>query len=103
MPSLEKYSAQGAEQARQAGSQIFNLANSLKAFEGEPKGLRDNSIMDKKRQEEADFKAKVMANPEWKAAYGSAWDAIAEAEKKMAARAKERALSLARFAAALSG
>ena len=86
---LQKYSAGGAEQARQAGSQIFNLANSFKLFEGQSKGLRDNSIMDKKRQEEADFKAKVMANPEWKAAYGSAWDAIADAEKKMTGRAKE--------------
>jgi len=31
-----------------------------------------------------------MANPEWKAAYGGAWQAIAEAERKAASRANER-------------
>jgi hypothetical protein len=86
---LQKYSAGGAEQARQAASQIFSLANSYKLFVGQSKGLLDNSIMNKKRQEETDFKAKVIANPEWKGAYGGAWDAIAEAEKKMTGRAKE--------------
>jgi hypothetical protein len=87
--ALDKYSAAGAEQARQAASQIFNYANSLKLFEGQSKGLLDKAIMDKKRQDEADFRAKVTANPEWKAAYSSAWDAIADAEKKMAPRARE--------------
>src|SRR5437762_3923029 len=30
-----------------------------------------------------------MANAQWKAAYGSAWESIAAAEKKAASRAKE--------------
>ena len=46
--------------------------------------------MDKKRKEDEDFRAKVMANPEWKKAYGGAWDAIAEATRKAASRVKER-------------
>jgi len=87
---LEKYSAQGPEQARQAASMIFGLQNSVKAFEGRYKGLLDKSVMDKKRQDEADFKAKVMANPEWKKVYGPAWEAIAEATKKAASRAKQQ-------------
>jgi hypothetical protein len=85
--ALEKYSAQGAEQARQAASLIFNLQNSLKAYQGMYRGLLDKNIMEK---EEAEFKARVMANAEWKAAYGGAWDAIAEAEKKLAGRTQER-------------
>jgi hypothetical protein len=89
--TLEKYSAQGAEQARQAASAIFSLANSLKANDGRLKGLQDPNVMGKKRAEEADFRAKVMANAEWRTAYGGAWDAIAGAEKKAATRAKERA------------
>ena len=46
--------------------------------------------MAKKESEEAEFKARVMANPEWKAAYGGAWTAIAGAEKKLAERSRAR-------------
>jgi hypothetical protein len=86
---LKQYSAQGPEQAREAASLIFGLENSLKARDGQYKGLLDKAIMAKKAQEEADFKAKVMANPQWKAAYGNAWNEIAEAEKKAESRIKE--------------
>jgi hypothetical protein len=88
--ALEKYSAQGTEQARQAGSQIFNLQNSLKAYEGIYRGLTDKSIMAKKEKDEADFKARVMGDPQWKAAYGGAWKDIAEAEAKLAAHTNDR-------------
>ncbi len=88
--TLEEYSAQGAEQARQAASAIFNLANSLKAREGRLKGIGDPNVMAKKRAEEQDFRSKVAANAEWEAAYGGAWDAIAAARKMAATRIKER-------------
>ena len=52
---LQRYSAQGAEPARQAASEIFGLQNSLKAFEGREKGLLDPQIMDAKRKEEDGF------------------------------------------------
>ena len=87
--TLEKYSAAGAEQARQAGSQIFGLQNSLKAYEGMLRGLMDKNIMAKKEKDEADFRARIMANPQWEAAYGKAWSEIAEADKKMAGRVKD--------------
>jgi hypothetical protein len=88
--ALQKYSAAGAEQARQTGSLIFGLQNSLKAYQGMYRGLTDKNIMDKKAKDEAEFKARVMANPEWKAAYGGSWDAIAQAEKKLASRKEGR-------------
>lgn len=87
--SLDGYSAKGAEQAREAASEIFFLANSQKATEGEYKGLKDPEIMDKKRMEEDAFKARVMANSTWKAQWGGAWQEIAQAEMKAASRAKE--------------
>jgi len=87
---LQKYSALGAEQAREAGSDIFGLQNSVKAYEGRLKGLLDPHVWDTKRKDEAAFRAAVMANPQWKAAYGGAWDQIAVAEKKAATRIKER-------------
>jgi hypothetical protein len=86
---LKQYSALGAEQARQAASMIFGLENSLKLSEGSYKGLQDAAIMARQRQNEEEFKAKAMGNAEWKAAYGGAWDAIAEAEKKEAAGIKD--------------
>src|SRR5579862_8273383 len=87
---LEKYSAQGPEQARQAASMIFGLQNSVKALDGRYKGLLDKAVMSKKEKDEAEFKAMVMANPEWKQAYGDAWDAIAAATRKAASRVKEQ-------------
>src|SRR5579872_1966366 len=85
-----KYSALGPDQSREAASNIFGLENSIKAYGGRLKGLLDKSVMDKKRQDEESFRAAVMANPQWKAAYGGAWDQIAQAEKKAATRMKER-------------
>jgi hypothetical protein len=86
---LNAYSAQGAEPARNAASRIFNLENSRKAYEGRYQGLMDPAVMAKKQKEETDFKAKVMANAQWKSAYGGAWNEIAEAQKKAASRHKE--------------
>jgi hypothetical protein len=87
---LREYSAKGAEQERQAASRIFNFENAVKVTDGEYKGLRDSAIMDERQKEEDAFRAKVMANAQWKAAYGGAWDAIAAAEKKAASRIKEQ-------------
>jgi Peptidase S46 len=83
------YAALGEEQARQAGSSIFGLENGLKAFEGRYKGLLDKDVMDKKKKDEEEFKSKVAGKPEWKQAYGGAWDAIAEAMGKDSSRIKQ--------------
>ncbi|MCI0390816.1 MAG: S46 family peptidase [Acidobacteria bacterium] len=79
---LKKYSALGAEHARQAQGLTFSLENSLKALTGELDGLRDKEIMARKQKEEEDFRARVNSNPEWREAYGGAWEAIARAEQK---------------------
>ena len=88
--TLEQYSAQGAEQTREAASMIFGLQNSLKAYQGRYQGLLDKNVMGTKEKDEAEFKAKVLANPEWKAAYGDAWQEIAEATRKAGTRVKEQ-------------
>jgi hypothetical protein len=87
---LKAYSAQGEEQTRQATTDIFGLENSRKAFEGRLEGLLDKGVMSKKEKDEQEFQAKVAANPEWKAAYGGAWEAIAGATTKMTSRAPEQ-------------
>ncbi|HML17985.1 MAG TPA: S46 family peptidase [Bryobacteraceae bacterium] len=87
--ALQKFSATSEEHARQAASQIFNLQNSVKAIDGEEKGLKDPHVMDTKRADEEKFKAAVTQNPQLKSEYGNGWDEIAEAERKAATRAKE--------------
>jgi hypothetical protein len=88
--SLQKYATTGAEPTRQVSTAMLSLTNSLKVYEGRYKGLRDPKIMAKRRAEEQDFRAKVNANPEWRTAYGNAWDEIAAAQKIAVTRAKER-------------
>lgn len=79
----QEFAAKGPEQARLVGSTIFGLQNSLKVYVGRQEALRDKAIMAKKEAEEADFRAKVNANPEWKKEFGDAWDTIASAEEKV--------------------
>jgi hypothetical protein len=87
---VKAYAATGPEPARESGSVIFGLENSLKARENIYKGLLDPRIMAIKQKEEAQFKSLVMSNPKWKAEYGGAWDSIAEAVQKAAPRTKAR-------------
>jgi hypothetical protein len=77
------YAAQGQEQARQVGSNLFGLQNSLKVYLGRREALADHAILDKKAAEEKDFRAKVDTNPEWKQEFGGAWETIAKAEEKL--------------------
>ena len=81
--AAQAFAAQGPEQARLVGSTIFGLQNSLKVYLGRAEALADKAILAKKQAEEADFRAKVDANPEWKKEFGDAWDTIARAEEKL--------------------
>jgi hypothetical protein len=78
----QQYATQGPEQARQVGTLIFGLQNSLKVYEGRDEALNDKSVIAKKQAEEDDFRAKVTANPEWKREYGSTWETISAAVNK---------------------
>ena len=75
---LKEYSAQGAEQAREANSRIFGLENTVKVFVNEIRGLNDPGIMAQKKKEEEDFKSK--------ASISVPLAAIAEAERKAESR-----------------
>jgi hypothetical protein len=90
LAALNDYAALGAEQRRQAEEDIFSFENTQKAYIGQYQGLLDKNIIAKKQAEETDLRAKVDANPEWKAAYASAWDEIAQAQSKLNEIDKER-------------
>jgi Peptidase S46 len=81
--AAQAYAAKGPEQARQVGSVIFGLQNSLKVYVGRAEALADKNIVAKKQSEEDDFRKKVAANPEWQKEFGGAWDTIARAEDQM--------------------
>jgi hypothetical protein len=83
--TAQQYAAQGPEQARQVGSLIFGLQNSLKVYVGRDEALKDKAVIAKKQAEEDDFRRRIDANPEWKREYGSTWDTIAGVVAKEAA------------------
>ncbi len=89
---LQKYSAQGPEQAREASRQIFGIQNTLKVFGGEYDGLKNKDLIAGKQKEESAFRSLVNSKPEWRQAYGSAWDEVAKAANNSLARLKERLL-----------
>ncbi len=88
--TMKAYSARGTEQARQAASLIFGLENSYKAYVGRYEGLQDKNLIAKKQQEEADFRSKVDANPQWHTEFGGAWTEISNATAKAKSRFNER-------------
>lgn len=88
--ALKEYAARGPEQSRRATTLIFGLENSRKVFEGRRDGLQDKNLMEKKRKEDDDFRAKIMTNPEWKKEYGSAWSMEEEALQKERPRIKQQ-------------
>jgi hypothetical protein len=86
---LQRFSASSAEHAREAGSTIFFLQNTVKVLTGELQGLENPRIIANKKADEDKFRAAVTSNPELKEKYGTAWDDIAAAEQKMTSRLKE--------------
>jgi hypothetical protein len=83
LAAAQEYAAKGPEQARQVGSTIFGIQNSLKVYVGRAEALSDKNLIAKKQAEEDDFRKKVAANPEWQKEYGGAWDTIAKAEEML--------------------
>ncbi|MEO1697686.1 MAG: S46 family peptidase [Planctomycetota bacterium] len=74
---LKTYSGKSAEHARVAENDLFGVQNSRKVYVGRMAGLLDPAVFAAKRAEEERLRSMVMANPEWKEQWGSAWDDIA--------------------------
>jgi len=87
--ALTHYAERGPEQARQAGSAIRSLNNSLKRLVGQQEGLMNPRMMAKKEAEERALRDAVAKKPDVQKAYGDAWeqiDAVYRALPAMAAR-----------------
>lgn len=87
--ALQEYAARGPEQARQAGGLLMGLNNGRKSRQGEYRGLLDPVVWSRKEAEEADFRARIAADPALQAKYGGAWDMIARAEQARLSRQRE--------------
>jgi len=72
---LQQYSLKGKEQARQAKTDLFGVANSRKVYDGRMQGLQDYSLIREKQKSEAKIRGQILSKPEL-AQYAGAWDAI---------------------------
>jgi Peptidase S46 len=81
---LTTFSDRSAEQRRIAQGDLLGVQNSRKAYTGLLAGLEDPRILDAKRAAEAELRRTVEGNPEWKAAWGGAWDDVARAQRSYA-------------------
>jgi hypothetical protein len=109
--TMQRYAGRGPEQARQAGSRIFGLQNSVKALQGGYISLQDAKLIARKQADEEAFRRQVASRAEWQSEFGGVWDTIAAAETKAASMVKEQyyrsldselafiALTLVRYAA----
>ncbi len=71
----QQYSLRGAEQARQAGTDLFSVQNSRKVYIGRMKGLQDASLLAAKQRAEYQMRAQVEASADLKK-YAKAWDTV---------------------------
>jgi hypothetical protein len=77
--SLQSYSAGSAENKRVAADNLFTQQNSFKAYSGFLRGLRDERLMDMKRTEERELRARVGKDPKLRSEFGKVWTEVARA------------------------
>jgi hypothetical protein len=69
--------------------QMLTYANSLKAYQGMLKGLRDPVLMQRKRYFEKNFKNKVKSDPSLNTKYGDTWNNLEDAHEELSEIANE--------------
>ncbi|HXW25380.1 MAG TPA: S46 family peptidase [Xanthobacteraceae bacterium] len=73
---LTEYRTRGPEQARVVAGMLFRVENALKARKGQFAALVDSAIVARRAEAERMLNAAVVADPQLRAQYGGAWDAI---------------------------
>ena len=76
---LQNFSAESAEKAREAQSDVFGLQNSYKATNGYQDGLLDKQLMAKKAADEKSLKEFMSSDAKRQEEYGDPWAAIDKA------------------------
>ena len=86
---LKAYGAQSAENARVARDKLFRAENSYKARTWELKGLRDASLIQRKRQREQALRDRIQQDAKLRPAVGKAFEEVAAAYRQWTPRQKE--------------
>jgi hypothetical protein len=89
---LRTYSERNRENLRRSEDELFGYQNSRKARMGMLQGLQDPAIMGRRRAEEEALRTKVANDPKLLAAYGGAWDQVAQSIKSLRPIYKEHYL-----------
>nr|WP_246357166.1 S46 family peptidase [Pyxidicoccus fallax] len=76
---LREFVNASPERYRTTRSRLRGVENGLKALRGRHQALADPALLARKRQEEAELRKRVDANPQAKAATQGAWEEIAQA------------------------
>jgi Peptidase S46 len=76
---LQKFSAESAENAREAESDLFGLQNGYKAINGYQGGLLDKDLMAKKAADEKALRDYVSSDAKRKQEFGDPWAEISKA------------------------
>jgi hypothetical protein len=77
--ALVEYAGVSSEAARQVGTQIFGIENSLKAYTGHLAGLKDKEAMARIEAAEKELRAKVAQDPKLAASAGQSWAGVEKA------------------------
>ena len=77
---LTEFGKRSAESKRIAGTPLFYIENSIKAYTGEYQALADRDFFGKKVKEEQALRGYVAAHADLQKTTASAWDAIARAQ-----------------------
>lgn len=70
-------------------TQKLSIANGLKAYTGRLSGLRDDVLMQRRKDFEKQFRSAINGKPDLRAKYGHLWDEIAESRNKVRAVAND--------------
>jgi hypothetical protein len=90
--SLKAYMARGEEETRRGQNELNYAENFIKVFKGQLDGLRDRSLLDRKRKGEQALRRFVNADARRRREYGDAWNAIAKARRELSRYERDRRL-----------
>ncbi|RKH58339.1 S46 family peptidase [Corallococcus llansteffanensis] len=76
---LREYASGSPDRYRLARSRLRGVENGLKALKGRQQALADPALLARKRQEEAELKKRIDANPQAKASTQGMWEETARA------------------------